>query len=430
MKAIIRIFNIIIMALSAVATILVYTTTPFAFKSNIGLDVNSVAKFLPETSFTEDVDIANLLGTDVIHVGINFELDLPGVQKMMNGDTTVINDTIINKNIEGIVDTLHEPINLITEHTVKSALKKTIKTEITTQVDAARTKYADEHPELADSIPPTETIMEEVGMDEVYFDNFTIALYNEADRVGATVDTLTDVLYEQVDEALARAEESGMTDSSGFAEEKKVEIKNNLVNVLTELKLVDSSNNLKRISQIVYIYLADYLKQELQGKVSDPAELEQKTTENSEQYSERLLKAYVLAIMPQVFYQAVSYVCLGLYIGLYVFTGIWVLLFVITLIKTFSKNKPWTIFGPWFWIVGILQVVLGFGLTFAGKILLPKIDVSGLGLPIKSLIIAPRTYVLIPSIIFMGLIVFGIIYAIIKSGVKRQNRTAAKEAIQ
>ena len=72
MKIVIKIFNAIIMALSLVATVFLFISSTFSFNSHIALDVEKFAKFVPETKFTENIDIVNLLGTDTIHVGIKF----------------------------------------------------------------------------------------------------------------------------------------------------------------------------------------------------------------------------------------------------------------------------------------------------------------------------------------------------------------------
>ena len=129
--------------------------------------------------------------------------------------------------------------------------------------------------------------------------------------------------------------------------------------------------------------------------------------------------------MPDIVYQIIGYVCLALFIGLFVFAGMWMLLFVITLIKTFTK-KPWTFFGPWFWLIGPIQIALGVGLTIAGKFVLPRIKINLPGFPIKNAILAPRTYALIPSLLFILMFVLAIAYAVIRGIAKRQAKKEAK----
>ena len=68
----------------------------------------------------------------------------------------------------------------------------------------------------------------------------------------------------------------------------------------------------------------------------------------------------------------------------------------------------------------ILQVlVLGLGLTIVGKFFIGKLDLSKTGLPLKHIILAPRTYALTTSIIFLASIGFAIIYAILRAIAKK-----------
>lgn len=414
MKIVLRIFNVLIMAISIAATAFLFMPPAFSFNSNIALDIKTFSEFVPETKYTSDIDMVKLLGTDEIQVGISFALDVQGISKVMGGDKEVVNSDIIEKNLDDILGILHEPIDLITDYSIRSIIKSTIREEITKQVDEAREK--------AHSTSSTEDIMDEAGIDDAYFTNFSNALYDSANEDNATVDSVTSVLYEQIDEAMSRAEEFGGGDisNSGYSNDTKEQVQENLVSILDSLKLIDDSGHIKKISQISYIYLAEYLHQELQSKVDDPASINQQPGESSPDYADRLLKKYVLVQMPEVFYQIVSYISLGLFIGLFVFAFLWVFLFVYTLIKTFSK-KPWTMFGPWFWIVGILQPVLGLTLTVVGKFVFPKaFSFASASLPIKSAVFAPRTYALIPSILFIACFAIAIAYFVLKVIAKKQ----------
>ena len=427
MKTMIRILNFVIIALSAVATVFLFVSTPLSFNSKIALDVKAFSQFVPETTYTSDIKIDQLLGTDTIYVGIKFKVDAGGLTEIMNGNRDRINELFITKNVDDIAKTLHEPVNLITDYSIKSVMKSTITEEVTKQVDTARTNYIDslDSEEQKALVPSTEDIMSEVGMDETYFLNFALALYDEANKDTATVDTVSDVLFDQIDTALAKADDSGAVDTSSFGEDMKAGIKTSLVNILTELKLVKEDNvHIKKISDISYIYLSEFLVTKLTGKV-DAAILEQGATETTPDYTDRLLDLFVTTQIPDQVYQVVGYVSLGLFIGLFVFAATWAFLFIFTAIKTFSK-KPWTFFGPWFWIVGILQLVMGIGITIAGKFILPMYFSTIPGLPISSIVLAPRTYALVPSIMFVACLVLAIIYLFFKIPAKSQARREAK----
>lgn len=75
---------------------------------------------------------------------------------------------------------------------------------------------------------------------------------------------------------------------------------------------------------------------------------------------------------------------------------------------------------------------MGVGITFFGKVVLKNMQDKILAqipmeLPIKSVILAPRSYALIPSIIFLVVAALSIIYRIFKAVVKHQVKEAEYE---
>ena len=396
------------MAFAAIAAILLFATPTFTFNSKIAVDIDAFSKFVPETEYTKDVDIVKLIGTDTINVGIKFYLDADGISKSMSGDRDKINELVIKDNVNDIVNTLHEPVDLITDFTIRSVIKSTIKAEITKQIANAAEGRTDS---------TAEEIMDEVGMDEEYFTNFSYSLYDSANRDDATVDLVSGVLSDQIDEAITKAEATGVVDRTKFDETQIEGVKENLVKVLDDLHLVKDDGSLEKISNISYSYLAKYLKEGLQGSVSD-AELEQKIDESTPNYADRLLNLFVTTKMPDAFYTGVQYVSLGLFIGLFLFAIVWALLIIITLLRTIS-NKPWTVWW-WFWPIAGLQLTLGLGLTIFGKFIFPKLPLEKFGLPLKEIILAPRTYALWPSILYIVMVVLGFIYIFFKIPAKRQ----------
>ena len=403
MKIVVRLLNVLIMALSLAAAVLLFVMPAFSFNSNIALDVNKFSEFVPKTDYTSELRVADSLGTDQIQVAIKFKMNLGGVAKSMSGNRDVINSNIVSQNVDDIVDTLHEPVDLITDYSIRAIIKSTIKAEITKQIENAKD---------SSSSSTAAEIMEESNINDEYFTNFSYELYNSTNEDGATTESVSNVLYWQINEAINKAQQAGQPiDGSKFTD-KMNEINTNMAKVLNDLKLVKSDGTLVKLSEVSYFYLSNYLKEQLKDKV-DAAELEQKSNETLPDYADRMISAYVLTQMPDVFYKAVGGVCIGLFIGIFLFTAIWLFLFVWTLLKTFAK-KPFTFFGPIFWIVGSLQLVLGLGLTIFGKFILPKIKINMGQIPIKSFVVAPRTYALVPSILFLVAIPVAVGYFIFK----------------
>ena len=414
MKIAIRVLNIIIMAISVAAGIFLFMPPAFSFNSKVTINVATFSQFVPETEYSKDIDIPTLLGTDSIYVGVRFQLDVAGIADMKDGDKEKINDKLIAENLEEMIGLLHEPIDLITDFTIRANIKRLISEQVYANVDQAVQTYN----QKAGLDNKTEDIMEDVGINDAYFTNFSNSLYDAANADGATIDSTNEVLLDQINEALIRAESSGAADTSSFGDSQKEAMTESLKGVFQSLNLIeDDGVHLKKISAIAYMYLADYLKGQLKESY-DEATLERKSGEKDEAYADRLLELFVKDKMPDLFYKIVGYVSLGLFIGLFVFAGVWAILLVITLLKTFTK-KPWTIFGFWFWIVGVVELVVGFGLTAITKLVLSKFDVSQFGLPIKEVLISIKTYALVPSILFAVMIVVGIVYAFIRNTAKK-----------
>ena len=217
MKLILRILNIVIMAISLAATVLLFATPSLSFNSNIGINVTTFSELVPETEYSTSFDIAKILGTDSIHVGIKFSLEPDGVKEIMSGDRDTINQKIVSDNVDDMLKELHTPVDLITDYAIRSIIKNIVKQQITQQIDNARQEYQKKSGQELEST--TQEIMDEVGIDDVYFTNFAHALYNSADAEDATVDSVTNTLYEQIDEALIRAE--NYIDSSSYNETAK-----------------------------------------------------------------------------------------------------------------------------------------------------------------------------------------------------------------
>lgn len=411
MKLALRILNFVIMAISLAATVFLFAYPTFSFNSNIGLDVVAFSKFVPETEYSNNIDIVNSLGTDQIELRLKFKVYPVGVAKIMGGDRDRVNKAIVAENVEDITATLHEPVDLITDFSIRAIIKSMIKEEISKQIQEGITK-------AGTSSTPAD-IMRETEMNDEYFTNFSYALYDAANADGSTVDSVNEVLFSQIDLALLKADSTGYVDNGGFGASKKEEIKNNLSKTLNELQLIESDGTLKKLSNISYFYLANHIKNTLGDKIDDVDQLERVSGESDQAYCDRLVGVYVFTQTPDVFYKGVGGVALALFIGLFIFGAVWVFLFVFTLMKTLSK-KPWTFFGPIFWAVGSLQLVLGLGLTIFGKFIFPKFNLSKLNLPISHIILAPRTYVLVPSILFLALCVLWVAYFVIKIIAKKQ----------
>ncbi|GEM_PF-3114941 len=448
MKSVIRIFNLIIMAVSGLAAALLFINSTLTFNSRISFDNGFINNFFStvvdkinqptqsETDpvlkepFINEINVTKILGTDHVNLKVQFDLSFGEINTLIGKvDKELVNQELLDKNLSSIFADLHEAVNILTEYTARTALRSVAKKEIYKQVRKS----------LEDTgYPSTATdIMDEVGMNDNYFRGFAKTLYDAAnipdnpstanEDDGCSVNKFVQTIKLQLEGVLDEADKitNGKVNKEAMLNNPELdnELRNGFISVITAADLIQSDGEtFVKMEKAAYVFLAKILKEQLSGTVS-PDELEPQVGESREAYAERLSKLYAHNMLPDVFYTITGYSSLGLFIGVIVFAAIWAILIVITLIRTFSSKKPWTIFGPWFWIVGSLQVVLGLALTIFCKFYLPSMSFMQRALegsPIKSIAVAPRTSMLIPSMIFLGMIVFAIVYTIIAHPVKKE----------
>ena len=136
------------MALGLASTICLFATPSLSFNSRIDVNVEKFSQFIPQTDYTKNLDIPELIGTNTISVALKFKL-MPGdVTKAKEGDKDRINELFINENVQDIVNELHTPVELMTDQTIRSVLNRVVNEQIYNYVDKALEKYRNEHPEI------------------------------------------------------------------------------------------------------------------------------------------------------------------------------------------------------------------------------------------------------------------------------------------
>ena len=409
MKLVLRILNLVLAAVSLTATVLLFALPAFSFNSKVVVDVKTLTDFVPKTAYTSEINATDLLGTDEIQAGVKFSLSIGEINKVMNGDRDIINERVIVKNLDDTLKTLDDAVDVIADNTIRQTLKSTIKDEVKKQIDSAKP---------ADSDKTADQIMDLVDLDEAYFKSFSTALYNEANKSTASISSVNAVLQEQIDDALMKAEKAGAIKPGTYTEEQKAGVKANFTNILNSLEMVNPDETIKPLSDLPYLYVIKFAKEKLNGKVPE-ADLAQKAEETNRQYSDRLLEKFVINSIPDMVYSIIGYVCLGLFIGMFVFAGIWLAFAAFEILHFFFPDKKHRLFNalflPAFMLTGLLQLALGFVLTGVCKFILPeKLDLAALKLPIKSGVIIPRTYTLGTSICFIVAVGIGLVYLILK----------------
>ena len=416
MKLIVRIMHLVIAAIAAVATILLFAMPALSFNSKVVLDVEAVSNIVPSTEFTKDIDFVEVLGTNEIQAGISFKLSATDINKVMNGDRDVINEKVLIKNMDETLQTLDDGIEVLADYTIRTNLTGIVKQELIKQVENAKPEDK-----------TTEEVLEYLSLGDEEYKEFAYSLYDSANSKNANVDSVGQVLLEHIDEILVKVEKMTGSKSGTFTDEQKEDAKNNMKGMLKQVKILkDDDYSLHPISDLPYLYAIDFVKEKLNEKVSAD-KLAIKEGETNREYSNRMLETYVVTQMPEIVYQIIGYVSLGLFIGMFVIAGTWILLAAFEVLHFFFVNKKHRLFKglfmPFFILAGIIQIVLGFVLTGAVKYVLPeKIDITKFNLPIKSAVIVPRTCTLATSIVFIIAIGAMIALGILKIFVPKEKK--------
>ena len=408
--------HLVIAAIAAVATILLFAMPALSFNSKVVLDVEAVSNIVPSTEFTKDIDFVEVLGTNEIQAGISFKLSATDINKVMNGDRDVINEKVLIKNMDETLQTLDDGIEVLADYTIRTNLTGIVKQELIKQVENAKPEDK-----------TTEEVLEYLSLGDKEYKEFAYSLYDSANSKNANVDSVGQVLLEHIDEILVKVEKMTGSKSGTFTDEQKEDAKNNMKGMLKQVKILkDDDYSLHPISDLPYLYAIDFVKEKLNEKVSAD-KLAIKEGETNREYSNRMLETYVVTQMPEIVYQIVGYVSLGLFIGMFVIAGTWILLAAFEVLHFFFVNKKHKLFKglfmPFFILAGIIQIVLGFVLTGVVKYVLPeKIDITKFNLPIKSAVIVPRTCTLATSIVFIIAIGAMIALGILKIFVPKEKK--------
>ena len=140
MKLVVRIMHLVIAAIAAVATILLFAMPALSFNSKVVLDVEAVSNIVPSTEFTKDINFVEVLGTNEIQAGISFKLSATDINKVMNGDRDVINEKVLIKNMDETLQTLDDGIEVLADYTIRTNLTGIVKQELIKQVENAKPK--------------------------------------------------------------------------------------------------------------------------------------------------------------------------------------------------------------------------------------------------------------------------------------------------
>lgn len=477
MRNVLRIFNIILIAISAVAIGFIVLTP--LMKMNVDYTVQTTdlenvfkGKLGSGEDSISDEELHNIIvegtGGDGIKFSLELKLESKGMKKMRDGTNDdrvqVLYDEVFKPVIQQVIDNeeIKGVINELAKTMAKKMAKKTLKEQIRENLVSGDDKE-------------NENFLDDIGITDEFLDQQTETIYNALTGNGgetkATVDGVADAIIsvlENTMDVFAETAESnpeyaeyGVDGTQYKSDEElqsmKDEIKTQLENMLVENNLAETDPEtgeatILSVDEALAMIIEQMMNQATNSSSSSSssseeshslilahyadssAEEEAKTEENKKTLSEVVSEAAWKLINDNVFKDDATKNTIGEVLGMvskygviveYVFMGMWGLLAVFALIKIFSKKKPYVYMGFFWWfaivLFGIIELVFGAFLfikpiltALKGTVAIPE-ALAGLEFSLYSNL----------SIVWICntvLFFFSIAYAIIGHKVKKQNK--------
>ena len=480
MKNVLRIFNIILIAISAVAIGFIALTPLMQMNVDYTVETSDLenvfkGKLGSGEDSISDEELHNIIVAQTHGDGIKFSLSLKleskGMKKMRDATNDeriqalydevfkpVIQQVIDNDEVKGVVNELAKTM-------AKKMAKKTIKEQIMSNL-------------IDGSDKDKQDFLDNAGITDEFLDTQTEIIYNALTGNGGSETATVDSVADSIIEVLKNTEEAFQTatgseydsykeggsnyKSDEELEGMKDEIKEQLEQMLVENNLADENGNILSTDEALALIIQQMMDQangDSSSSSSEPEHSEEpsivlhhyeevkseeeKTEENKKTLSDVISDAAWKVINDNVFKDESTKNNIGDYMGYvskygiivqYVFMGMWALLALFSLLKIFSRKKPYVYMGFFWWfaivLFGLIEVVFG-ALLFAKPILTALKGVITLPDALMNLSFSLYSNLSVSWICNTVLFFFSIAYAVIAHKVKvnyKVEKRAAKAA--
>ena len=413
MKTILRIFNFVFMAISVVAIVLLFAMPTMSLNIGYKVTAEQIQHVIPENEETKDLDVKKIIGGDTIDLGLSLSVTPKAMFRSVTGDSkTVIDEEFVDPNINSVIESLRNPIHRIAKGLAKQLAVKTLIKNFDEKIE--------ENKDSSDTRSAAD-IRAAAGMDEAYFENLTDKVFAAIDTPNASVITVGDVMFEQLQDAAKKMNSTGVMEIPEFDATYKASVRSSTASMLSD------ANMLKEDEETIYPFdvIVDGMLVDL---IRSDSATEGETMEEKAAKLPSLLSDMIKKNFNDDVYNAIALVLKIMLIVIIVVVAIWAFFLVWTLIRTFfGGDKVYTFTGPHFWISGVLQILLGVVLTIGTSIALAKLGSSGLGGgAFANMSASIVTSMFIPSILVLICIPLTSVYTVFKSKYKRELKAAPK----
>ena len=426
MKKVIKIFNIIFMAIAATAIICLLTMPTMKIDVAYRLTPEQMAESFPSGDEEEEtIDIRSVIGDEGIDLQLNLEVSPKLLFAAVSGDpNTVIEENFIEPNVAKIVPLLKKPIDLIGKELVKVVFRVYYAGVFQSEIEALKAE---------DETRTTDEIAKAGGLTDGYIDSLAEKTFKEMNKDNATVTKVNDVLFSCVLEGNAKFNNANtgiiIPEINESAKDDYKEVTKGLLDGVGMVK--EDGESIYPVSVIMNAMLVDVFRAATEEQAPEGETIEEKANQLN-----NIIHDFVKKMIPAESYDAIATVLKILLVVILIFVATWTLFFLNTFFRTLlAKEKVWTFTGPIFWILGLIQIVLGVVLSSVISIMLSSKGLSTLAgggeemeAFFSGLKVSVQTCTFIPSILLLVMIPLLIAYAVQKHKYKKELKAAKKAA--
>lgn len=424
MKKIIKLFNYILIAAAALSIISLIMSPTLKVSVAYTVTPAQLAGALPKTdsSESEGVDVTEVIGEE----GITLELSLSADPKFLlscigTDSTTAIEQNFIDPNAKNIAQSLRKPLSGIGRGMLKYMFTKFYISSYEKAIDEVKAE---------DDARSATEIRNQAGLTDKFLQRYAEDLLLATDKKGATVTSVNDISFENLVDGTSKFNNANVGVVLPVPDETRRADSHDLTKeMLDTIGMVQSDGESLYPLTLVMDAMLSELFREATKKEGDP-EPELTIEQKAAQLNDVLIK-FLKSMIPAGSYSTIAMIMKIAFFSLVAFAAIWALFLVFTLLRTFiAKVKIWTFTGPIFWILGLIQIILGVVLTGIISLALSSNILSSMGgAPtseasdvINNLKITITTATFVPSIILLIMIPAMIVYAVLvhkyKSGIR------------
>ena len=424
-------FNILIALLSVAAVAALFFAPLWKIDVKYVMQKEVLEKILPEEA--KEVDLDEIVG-DGIPLSMTVSVQTKDtIRSALGKDAKQSVTELIENNVDKVVDELVPTLNEITEKIVRSTTKTAVRDAVNEQVknflQGSGSEATDER---------VSELLNQAGVDEEYINQKTDALLDAIYAENATVDSVSQMAVETVEEVFEKLDESGIKEFQGAAltEENKEEIKNSIAEALSVIADENGNIDADDLAANLILEMLRSSENESEPAVATMDFTTQETDSGSveEDATEQLKAEVKQMIMEKLTDETLDGIVLALRIvfGVLCFTAFtWAWLIVKMLFKAFSRNPAIKLKLPiWLgWLPFLALVLLPMGAMLLVKAQ-PSFLVNLLGAEMMESL---RTFFASASLSFssaawvafaaaIALIILSIPYGIFRRRLKRAKR--------